>query len=115
MQVRTVHPSADKWLPRCRLRLCDLVFVMREDEVDAARVQIERLTEVAHAHCRALEVPSRSPWAEWAVPRWLARLRRLPQDKVAHVILAVLVRLDALTDAHRFGIEASEAPVGWPR
>ena len=47
-----------------------------------------RLTDIKLApkifcsHRRALNVPTRSPWAPWAIPTWFARLGRFPKRKV---------------------------------
>ena len=45
--------------------LRDLAFVVREEEVHAAAVDIEHLAEVLLAHDRALEVPAREAFAPW--------------------------------------------------
>src|SRR5262245_16042018 len=42
-------------------RLRDLVLVVREDEVDAAAVNVEGLAEMGSRHRRALDVPARTP------------------------------------------------------
>ena len=55
-----MQPRPHKALPCSGLRLRNLVFVVREDKVDAARMEIKTLTEIAHAHRRALQVPARS-------------------------------------------------------
>ena len=83
-------------LPGRRLALGDLVLVVREDEVDAAGVDVERLAEVAHAHRGALDVPARAPGPDRGLPRRLVRLGALPEREVADVVLAVLVGLDPL-------------------
>ena len=59
------------------LGLGDLVLVVREDQVGAAAVDVEGLAEVAVRHGRALDVPARAARAPGALPRRLARLRRL--------------------------------------
>ena len=64
------------------LRLRDLVLVVREDEVGAAAVDVERLAEVAVRHRRALDVPARAARAPRALPERLAGLGRLPQREV---------------------------------
>ena len=92
-QVRT------NGLPGRRLALRDLVLVVREDDVHAAAVDVEGLAQVLHAHRRALDVPARPARAPGRVPRRLARLGALPEDEVAHVLLAVLVAGHALAAA----------------
>ena len=41
---------------------------MGKDEVDAARMDVERVTEVGHAHRRALDVPAGPAGADRRVP-----------------------------------------------
>ena len=87
--------------PVAASRLGDLVLVVREHEVDAAGVDVERRPEVGHAHRRALDVPAGPARPDRRVPRRLAGLRALPEREVADVVLAVLVGLHALADPHR--------------
>ena len=111
-----MEPGPDERLAGRGLALGDLVLVVREDEVDAAGVDVERRAEVGHAHRRALDVPARldpSPIA--GRPDRLTRLRPLPQGEVADVVLAVLVGLDPLADAQRLRIEPGQPPVRRPR
>ena len=58
LQVLRVQPVARERLPGRTLALGDLVFVVRKDQVDAAGVNVERLSEVLHAHRGALDVPA---------------------------------------------------------
>ena len=44
--------------------LGNLVLVVREDEVEAAAVDVEDLAQVFRRHGRALDVPAGSPLAE---------------------------------------------------
>src|SRR5206468_10196371 len=67
-EVLVVRPDADERLPRRRLALRDLVLVVREDEVDAARVDVDRLAEAAHGERRALEVPAGAAAPEARLP-----------------------------------------------
>ena len=89
IQWRAKLPIAER-----ALGLGDLVLVVREDQIGAAAVDVERLAEVAVRHRRALDVPARTPRAPGARPRRLARLRRLPQREVERALL-LLVDLDA--------------------
>src|SRR5581483_5083156 len=51
-------PSGERTLPGGRLRLRDLVLVMRIDEVAPAAVDVDAIAEMAERHRRALEMPS---------------------------------------------------------
>src|SRR5947207_7700000 len=107
IQELAVHPMARELLARRTLRLRDLVFVMRENEIDAAGVDIERLNAAAlpdlvERHRRAFEVPARAPAPKWGIPdsthRFSFGVRLLPQCKVARVTLRVFVTRDARAD-----------------
>ncbi len=75
----------------------------------------KRRPEVGHAHGRALDVPARPARSDGRVPARLVGLGAFPEREVADVVLAVLVRLDALADPHAVRIEASQPAVGGPR
>ena len=75
------------------LRLRQLVLVVGEDQVLAAAVDVQRLPQVAQGHDGALDVPAGAARPPGALPRRLARLRRLPEGKV-HRVLFALVDLD---------------------
>src|ERR1035441_189973 len=72
-----------------RAALRDLVLVVREDQVDAAGVDVEHVAPVARAdqverHGRTFEVPPGPAAAEWRIPRrahpFGVFARCLPQD-----------------------------------
>src|SRR5262249_460831 len=88
-----VDPAAGERFPGRRLGLRDLALVVREDQVLAATVDVERRAEIFHRHRRALDVPAGTPFAPRSGPRRLARLGRLPEREVARIALA-LVDLD---------------------
>ena len=67
-KVLRVKPEPREGLVIRGLRLRDLVLVVREHEVNAAGVDVERLAQVALAHRRAFDVPSRPARAEWCIP-----------------------------------------------
>src|SRR5207302_10476061 len=77
------------------LRLRDLVLVVRKHQVDATRVDVERVAEVALAHGRAFDVPAGPARSERGIPGsadlLVGRLRLLPQREVAHRLLVIFV------------------------
>jgi hypothetical protein len=97
---RSAASSWTKGLAGGRLALGDLVLVMREDQVDAAGVDVERRPEVGHAHRRAFDVPARPARSDRRCPSSARRAWALPEGEVADVVLAVLVGLDPLADPH---------------
>ena len=86
------HPGVVQPEPRervaRRVALGALVLVVREDEVDAAAVDVELRAQVERGHRRALQVPARPSPAPRRRPRRLARLGGLPQREVAGIALA---------------------------
>src|SRR6266702_2525349 len=55
----TVCPEAHRLFSCRALALCDLIFMMWEDQVDATSVNVELLSEVPGCHGRAFDVPAR--------------------------------------------------------
>src|SRR4029453_3205482 len=86
-----------------RTRLCDLVLVVREDEIESASVDLELRPEVLLGHDRALDVPAGSSTPPRRLPpSVLSGLVPLPQRKVARILLArirllLLDLIEALT------------------
>src|SRR5437899_2400661 len=85
-----MQPIAGELLARRRAGLGNLVLVVREDEVLAAPVDVERVAEVLHRHGGTFDVPARASGAPWTRPRWFTGLGRLPQRKVHRVALALI-------------------------
>ena len=101
-----VQPEAREWLSGERFRLRDFVLMMRKDQVDAARVDIQRLAQILNGHHGAFDVPAGPAAADLLVPENFALLGRFPQREIARVRLFVLVHVDA-----RAGADAAEIVV----
>ncbi len=71
--------------------LRDFVFVMREDEVDATGVDVERRAEVLDRHHGTLDVPARAAWTDRRVPIGLTFFGGFPEREITGVGLFVLV------------------------
>ena len=97
-------------LARRALALRNLVLVMREDEILAAAMDIQRLAEVLHAHRGALDVPARAAHAPRGLPRRLARLLRLPDGEI-HRMALVRVNVDARAALQILEVLAAELAV----
>src|SRR5271168_3589648 len=67
--------------------LRDFILVMREDEVDAAAVDIEGFAQMLPAHRRAFEMPAGPATAPRAVPAGLVGSRGFPEHEVLRVSL----------------------------
>src|SRR5664280_3817005 len=62
-QVRVVEPETRERLTGRSFALGDLVFVVRKDQIFAAAMNVERLTEMFHAHDATFDVPPGSAFA----------------------------------------------------
>jgi hypothetical protein len=80
-------------------RLGDFVFVVREDQVDAAAVDVEDFAQMLPAHGGAFDVPAGAAAAPGAVPAGRVLVRGLPQHEV-HVAALVRSDVDAGTRHH---------------
>src|SRR5204863_8876385 len=116
-----MHPVAREGLARRPLRLCDLVFVMRKDQIDAAGVNVERLDAAAlpnlvERHRRAFEMPARTAAPKWRIPcgadGFVFRVGFLPECEVRRVAFRVLVARDARTNLDLALVELRETAVG---
>src|SRR4029077_1173362 len=86
LKKAVVHPVIrHDWRVEGAARLRNLVFMMREYEIDAAAMDVEYFAEVLPRHGRAFDVPARPAWSLDAGRRWprrLAGLRGLPQHEI---------------------------------
>ena len=85
-----VQPVVDELAAVGGLGLGDLVLVVREGEVAAAAVDVDRLAEVAVGHGRALNVPAGAALAPRRGPERLAGFGGLPEREVERVFLDVV-------------------------
>ena len=84
-----MHPDVGERLTGRAFALCDLILVVREDEVGSAAVDIQGVADVVAAHCRALDMPAGSALAERGIPVRLTGLGSLPDCEVHRVALLV--------------------------
>ena len=92
-------------MPGGRFALRDFVLVMREREIDAAGVNIERVAQIFHGHRRAFHVPAGTSRADSRLPEMLSRLWRLPQGEITGIVLFVLVDVDARARFHSVHVD----------
>ena len=94
---------------------------MREDQVDAARMNVERLHAAAlgdfrQRHRRALEMPAGTPAPERRVPRrahgLILGIRFLPEGEIARVAFGVLVARHPRADFDLAPVELRQPAVG---
>ena len=78
--MRAVQPIAHKLLSRDAFALRDLRFVMREDVVDPAAVDIDLVAQQRCGHGAALDVPAGTTRSPRGIPFYVAVffVRRFP-------------------------------------
>ena len=98
-EVRRMQPEPAERFAGGRFALGDFIFMVREDQVHAAGVDIQRLTQVFHAQRRAFDMPARPARPPRAIPGRLIFLRRLPQREVLHLFPLILIGIHAADPA----------------
>ncbi|MPN53872.1 hypothetical protein SDC9_201540 [bioreactor metagenome] len=73
-----MHPIAGKGLARGRFALGDFVFVMGEDQILAAGVNIEGGAQKLHAHGAAFDMPARPAHSPGGGPSGFAGFGAFP-------------------------------------
>jgi len=94
-----VHPVRGEGLMGNRFGLRDFVFVVGEDQVIPAAVDINLFSQVRHIHCRALDMPARTTLAPGTIPGRFAGFGSLPESKI-HRMFFAFVHLDARAGVH---------------
>ena len=85
VDIAVVHPIIGKRHAVAALALRDFVFMVRENQILPAAVNVNRITEIAAHHCRALNVPAGSAVAPRGRPVRLAGFCAFPKGKVHRV------------------------------
>ena len=99
-QKAGVKPEVREGLSGERLGLGDFVFVMRENQIFTAGVQVETLAQFLHRHDRALEMPAGAARPNHRVPGGFVGFRRFPQGEVAGAVLVVFIDIYASAIEH---------------
>ena len=119
-----MQPVAHEGLAGGTLRLRDLIFVMREDQVLAAGMNVEGFAQLLHAHGRALDVPAGTAFTPGRLPHGAGRAIRIlggfPEREIAGVIFLVFVRVDGAAipcgqagpAAHVLQVDARQPAIG---
>ena len=105
-----VQPIMDEFFTRRALGLRNFIFVVRENEIAAAAVEIKRVAQIMPRHRRALDVPARPPRSPRTVPRRFSRFRRFPHGKVAGIPFLV-IHFDPRTGQHILHFAPGKFPV----
>ena len=110
-----MQPVAHELLSRYAFALRDLRFVMREDVIDAAAVDVDLIAEQRHGHRTALDMPAGTTRSPGRVPFHVAVcfVPSFPQCKIADVFLIVFVMLHAACRLQPCEIEVRELSIIW--
>ena len=117
----TWNQSRTKGCAGHRLGLRRLALVVREHEVAAAAVDVDRLAELTQHQGGALDVPPGSSRAPARLPRRLVGQRRLPEHEVERVALVGVAGVAAVLGGqlqHVVPVVAADPPElgeAWPR
>ena len=110
-----VHPELGQRLAAEPAGDGDLVVAVREGQVGAGRVDVERLAQVADGHAGALDVPARPGLAPGRVPEdaglELRQRGALEQGEVAGMVLLVVVVGRRRLAPHLLRLDPRELPV----
>ena len=89
IDIAVVHPVAHVVGAVGAAALGDLVLVVREDQILAATVDIDHVTQVLVDHGGAFDVPAGTATAPGGLPAGLVIGRWLPEDEITGVALVV--------------------------
>ena len=107
-----VQPILGKavFIAQASLRLCNLVFMMREDQVTSATMEIKFLAEIFQRHRGAFNVPARTTFSPGAVPARFAWFGRFPKRKI-HRMLFPRIDFNAGTSLHILQFASAELTI----
>src|ERR1051326_5807702 len=100
--MRAMHPVAHELLPGHAFALRNLSFVMREDVVYSAAVNVDLIAKQLHGHRAALDMPAGTTRSPRRIPFYVAIcfVPGFPQRKIADVLLVVFVVLYEIGRVH---------------
>src|SRR5688572_2873515 len=89
--------------------------MVRKDQIDTTRMNVEGFAQQLDRHRRALEVPAGTAATPRRVPRrtdlFVLRLRRLPQGEIAGVFLRVVILGDTRPGDDLTAVELRQSSV----
>ena len=111
--MSAVHPGADETVPGAAFGLRDLGFVMGENVVHAAAMNVDLRPEQRGGHGAALDVPAGASLAPRTLPDHVAigLIPGFPEREIADALLLILVVADASAGAQFVEVEVGELAV----
>src|SRR4051812_44619273 len=108
-----VKPVTNEFLPGHAFGLCDLGFVVRENIIDTATMNIDLVAQQRRGHGAALDMPAGPAAPPRTSPADVSIffIPRLPQREVADVFFVVLVIFHPPGGLQLLQVEMRELPV----
>ena len=108
-----MQPIAHEFLAGHTFALRDLRFMMRENVVHPAAVNVDLIAEQRGGHCATFDVPARAAATPRTFPADVAIffIPRFPKREIANVLFVVFVVLYAAGRLQLREIEMRELPV----
>ena len=94
-----MQPVIDKLAPRASFRLGDFIFMMRENQIAAAAMEIKSLSQIMDRHGGAFNVPAGTSLSPGTFPERFTRFGPLPESKIAGIAFS-LIDLDTCACQH---------------
>ena len=90
VQKCVMHPIFGKNLAIAALTLRNLIFMMREDQILSACMDVDLLAKILLRHDGALDMPARTAITPRRLPGRLSLFFRLPQHEIQRILLLIL-------------------------
>ena len=83
-----MEPICYEFLMRKCFALGNFIFMVREEQINPSRMNIKLFTQILHAHCRTLNMPSWSTLSKWRVPPYISIIGSptFPKREILHII-----------------------------
>ena len=89
VQETVVQPVTCKNLAVAALALCNLIFMVRENQVFAAGMNINLFTQIFFCHDGTLDMPSRTSLAPWRYPERFSFFFRFPEYEIQRIFFLI--------------------------
>jgi hypothetical protein len=121
-EVSTMHPIFGEWFTSICLSLCNLVLMMRENEITSTHMDIDLWPEEFHITSGTLDMPTWSSleyfflsvYCDLYLPRVLSirfLIVCLPEGEVSNLFLVIFIVIYSNTGYHSLHIKVSEFTV----
>ena len=99
IQEAIVHPVGGKRLFIGCLRLCNLIFMMGENQILTACMDLNLISQLFFRHHRAFNMPARPSLAPGRLPVRLTLFFRLPKHEIRRILFIILTSYLQFTES----------------